>query len=155
MYFSKLFIHPCNFPQFSGSSNMCRHTEMKWKYNNKHWLTVTHLQMSNLKWYHMQWCTQCHTHSKLDIWRMQVRAKNVSFIFRVVMPAIMMADPGRQGPGPGESKGVYGHFGSPADEHQREAEHLRRMQVTYTLLCFFGWWTMKMTKTNGPKDWVG
>ena len=47
------------------------------------------------------------------------------------MPAIMMADPGRQGPGPGESKGVYGHFGSPADEHQREAEHLRRMQVTY------------------------
>ena len=69
---------------------------------------------------------------------MQVLAKNVSFIFRVVMPAIMMADPGRQGPGPGESKGVYGHFGSPADEHQREADHLRRMQVTYTLLCFFG-----------------
>ena len=68
------------------------------------------------------------------------------------MPAIMMADPGRQGPGPGESKGVYGHFGSPADEHQREADHLRRMQVTYTLLCFFGWLTMKMTKTNGPKD---
>merc|ERR1712083_367097 len=32
------------------------------------------------------------------------------------------------GPGPGESKGVYGHFGSPADDHQREAEHLRRMQ---------------------------
>merc|ERR1712223_166020 len=30
------------------------------------------------------------------------------------MPAIMMADPGRQGPGPGD--------------HQREAEHLRRMQ---------------------------
>ena len=50
------------------------------------------------------------------------------------MPAIMMADPGRQGPGPGESKGVYGHFGSPADEHQREAEHLRRMQVTNALL---------------------
>ena len=66
---------------------------------------------------------------------MQVLAKNVSLIFRVVMPAIMMADPGRQGPGPGESKGVYGHFGSPADEHQREAEHLRRMQVTYALVC--------------------
>ena len=45
----------------------------------------------------------------------------------------MMADPGRQGPGPGESKGVYGHFGSPADDHQREAEHLRRMQVTNAL----------------------
>ena len=63
---------------------------------------------------------------------------DASFLFRVVMPAIMMADPGRQGPGPGESKGVYGHFGSPADEHQREAEHLRRMQVTYTLVCLFG-----------------
>ena len=33
------------------------------------------------------------------------------------MPAIMMADPGRQGPGPGD--------------HQREAEHLRRMQVCF------------------------
>ena len=71
MYFSKLFIHPCNFPQFSGSANMCRNIEMKWKYYNKHWLTVTPLQMSNLKWYHRQWCTQCHTHSRLDIWRMQ------------------------------------------------------------------------------------
>ena len=50
----------------------------------------------------------------------------------------MMADPGRQGPGPGESKGVYGHFGSPADDHQREAEHLRRMQERNALA-----WLMK------------
>ena len=55
-----------------------------------------------------------HTRKTLLFKEFTVKSSHL-LISRVEMPAIMMADPGRQGPGPGD--------------HQREAEHLRRMQV--------------------------
>ena len=57
-------------------------------------------------------------------------------ISRVEMPAIMMADPGRQGPGPGD--------------HQREAEHLRRMQVpsnvSWSVCCIWYFFSICILK---------
>ena len=55
-----------------------------------------------------------HTRKTLFFKEFTIKSSHL-LISRVEMPAIMMADPGRQGPGPGD--------------HQREAEHLRRMQV--------------------------